>query len=124
VIGYTLDTGALIALERRKQRAVALLRVAREDGAAVTVPVNVVAEWWRERTRLREAILEAVAVEPMDEGLAKGVGETLATVPEATLVDATVMVSAARRGDIVLTADMEDLNRLAARFPAVRVLRV
>jgi predicted nucleic acid-binding protein len=124
VRGYTLDTGALVALERRSQRATAILRVAREDGATVTVPANVVAEWWRKATRMRETILAAVVVEPMDENLAKQVGEAMAAVPKATLVDANVVVSAALRGDIVLTSDVQDVTRLSDRFPAVRVLRV
>ncbi len=122
--GYTLDTGALIALERRRQRATAFLRVAREDGARVTAPANVIAEWWRRRSDLREATLDAIVVETMDEELAKSVGETLAAVRGSTLVDATVIVSAARRGDVVLTADIGDLERLAARFPTVRLLSV
>jgi hypothetical protein len=39
-------------------------------------------------------------------------------------VDAVVMASAARRGDIVLTSDIEDLEALRVAFPDVRVLRV
>jgi hypothetical protein len=34
------------------------------------------------------------------------------------------MASAARRGDVVLTRDVEGLSRLAAHFPGVRVLAV
>jgi len=34
------------------------------------------------------------------------------------------MASAARRGDVVLTSDFDDLERLRQRFPAVRVLGV
>ena len=37
-------------------------------------------------------------------------------------IDAIVMASAARRGDIVYTMDMADLSRLQAFFPSVRVL--
>jgi hypothetical protein len=99
-------------------------RVAREDGVKITVPANVVAEWWRKRADTQEEILEAVIVEAMSEELAKLVGETLGQVRAATLVDATVMVSAARRGDVVLTANIGDFRRLRPRFPAVRVLRV
>lgn len=124
MIGYTLDTGALIALERRAQRAWGFLRAAREDQALVTVPVNVVAEWWRGKRDARVQILAALEVEAMDEELAQRVGEALATVRGASLVDATVMVSAARRGDVVLTADIEDFKRIGARFPTVRVLSV
>ena len=43
----------------------------------------------------------------------------------ATTIDAIVMASAARRGDIVYTSDFEDLERLRAHFRAVpRVLGV
>ena len=45
-------------------------------------------------------------------------------IAEATTIDAIVMASAARRGDVVYTADVGDLTRLQAFFPAVRVLGV
>jgi predicted nucleic acid-binding protein len=124
VLGLTLDTGALIALERRKQRVMGLLRVAREDGLVVTVPAVVVAEWWRGRSDVREDILQAVEVEPMTVALAQQAGEALGAVRRATLADAIVMTSAALRGDVVLTADVDDLSRLQRRFPTVRVLQV
>jgi predicted nucleic acid-binding protein len=89
----------------------------------MTVPADVVAEWWRGRTDLRVDILESVDVEPLSESLAKVAGEALAAV-SVTLVDAIVMASAARRGDIVYTSDVADLERLWRRFPSVRVLRV
>jgi hypothetical protein len=60
----------------------------------------------------------------MTERLAKTAGEALAAVPGATVVDAIVMASAATRGDIVYTSDFEDLDRLGAHFPEVRVLAV
>jgi hypothetical protein len=48
----------------------------------------------------------------------------LAAVKGATLVDAIVMASAASRGDLVYTSDVEELERLRTRFPGVRVLGV
>jgi predicted nucleic acid-binding protein len=124
VTGLTLDTGALIALERRRQRAKELIARAREHQLAVTVPADVVGEWWRGRTDLREKTLHSVTVEPLTIELAKIAGEALAAVKGATLVDAVVMASAASRGDIVLTSDVDDLERLRCRFPGVRVLGV
>lgn len=124
MLGLTLDTGALIALERRKRRVMGLLRVAREDGLAVTAPAVVIAEWWRGRSDVREEILDAVEVEPMTQALAQQAGEALGAVRGATSADAIVMTSAALRGDAVLTGDVDDLSRLQRRFPAVRVLRV
>lgn len=120
--GLTFDTGALIALERRRQRMTQIYRLAVEDGLLVTVPAAVVAEWWRGRTDAREMILRGVRVEPLDGELAKLAGDALAAVARATTIDAIVMASAARRGDIVYTTDMGDLSKLEAFFPSVRVL--
>ena len=122
--GITFDTGALIALERRRQRMKEIVERALEKDQPLTVPADVVGEWWRGRADPRVAILESVDVEPLTEALAKLAGEALAAVKGATLVDAIVMASAASRGDIVYSTDVEDLERLRGRFPGVRVLRV
>jgi predicted nucleic acid-binding protein len=122
VIGITLDTGALIALERRRQRMAQIYRIAVEEGLPVTVPAPVLAEWWRGRTDAREMILRGVRIEPLDAELAKLAGDALAAVVKATAIDAIVMASAARRGDIVYTSDIADLSRLQGFFPSVRVL--
>ncbi|MBX7190926.1 MAG: hypothetical protein K1X94_02655 [Sandaracinaceae bacterium] len=124
MIGLTLDTGALIALEHRRLRMRGVLAHALATDQRITVPADVIGEWWRGRTDTREAILAAIDVEPLSEGLARSAGEVLAAVPGATLVDAIVMVSAASRGDIVYTSDVADLERLRRRFPSVRVLGV
>lgn len=120
----TLDTGALIALERGKQRMKDIVDAAIHRGQRVTVPADVIGEWWRGRTDIRESILAFVEVEPLSAGLAKIAGEALGAVSGATLVDAVVMASAASRDDLVYTSDVEDLQRLRQRFPAVRVLGV
>ena len=122
--GLTFDTGALIALERRRQRIGRIFSTAVMDGLIVTVPIVVVSEWWRGRSDARETILRGVRVEPLDLELAKLAGKAMAWVRGATAVDAIVMASAARRGDIVYTSDTDDLTRLARYFPAVRVLSV
>ena len=90
----------------------------------MTVPAAVIAEWWRGRSDVRDDIRRNVLVEPMDEALARAAGEAIAVLTGATVVDAIVVASAARRGDTVLTSDPGDLERLAAHFRAVRVLVV
>lgn len=122
MIGATLDTGALIALERRRARMSRVIALAHAEARRMTVPSVVVMEWWRRRTSLCEKIVESVDVEPLDLVLAQLVGEALAAVPGATPIDALVMASAARRGDVVYTSDVEDLERLRVCFPNVRVL--
>jgi len=121
--GVTLDTGALIALERAEKRMRTLLVAACEDRLVITVPAVVVAEWWRGRSKRRLGILEAVDVEPISDVIARAAGEALAALPGATVVDAIVMASAALRGDVVFTSDLRDLERLRQHFRGVRVLR-
>ncbi|MGH7440799.1 MAG: hypothetical protein ACRENE_34395 [Polyangiaceae bacterium] len=120
--GLTFDTGALIGLERRKQRIGHVYWTAVRAGSVVTVPSAVMTEWWRGRSDAREAILGGIRIEPLDERLAKLAGEALGAVPGATAVDAIVMASAASRGDMVYTGDLEDLGRLQTFFPSVRLL--
>jgi predicted nucleic acid-binding protein len=120
--GITLDTGALIAIERRKQRGNQLLELARQRLAVLSVPLPVIAEWWRGRTDVRERILDVVNVEPLSLAVAKAAGEAQASVARSAAVDAMVMAFAASRGDVVFTSDPDDLGRLRAFFPAVRVL--
>lgn len=120
--GITLDTGALVAIERRKQRGTQLLELARQRLAVLSVPIPVIAEWWRGRTDVRERILDVVNVEPLSLVVAKSAGEAQASVARSTAVDAVVMAFAASRGDVVFTGDTRDLERLRAFFPTVRVL--
>ncbi len=122
--GVTFDTGMLVALERRKQRAWDTYRRLHERQAPITVPAAVMGEWWRGRTDVREAICLSVRVEPLTDAIARLAGEALAKVERATTIDAFVMASAALRGDVVYTADVDDLERLGAFFPGVRVLSI
>jgi predicted nucleic acid-binding protein len=118
----TLDTGALVAIERRKQTGTQLLELARQRLAVLSVPVPVIAEWWRGRTDVRERILDVVNVEPLSLAVAKAAGEAQASVARSPALDAIVMAFAASRGDVVFTGDTIDLDRLRAFFPTVRVL--
>jgi hypothetical protein len=79
----------------------------------------VIAEWWRGRSDAREVILRGVRVEPTTADLAQLAGEGLAAVSSAATIDALVMASAARRGDIVYTSDVDDRADLK---PPVRVI--
>ena len=121
--GLTFDTGALIALERRKLRMRQVLERARDRDQLITVPADVVAEWWRGATDIRRAILDSVDIEPLTLRLAQIAGEAMGAVPGATLVDAIVVASAASRGDIIYSSDVHDLQRLRRVFPSVRILR-
>lgn len=122
--GATYDTGMLIAIERRKQRALAVHEWLLEERVQVSVPWVVIAEFWRGRTDRRDAILRSVDIEAPSLKLAKNAGDALAAVKRATLVDAIVMASAALRGDVVYTSDVGDMAILQRHYPGVRVLGV
>lgn len=117
----TFDTGALIALERKRQNVARAFARARLRGESITVPAVIIAEWWRGRTDARERILAAVEVEHTDIDLLKLAGEAQAAIVGATCIDAMVMASAARRGDVVYTSDFDDLDRLRGFFPNVKL---
>lgn len=123
--GLTLDTGALIALERRDRRALALIDAAHHDDVRITVPTPVVAEWWRGQRTSVASLLDAFDVERTSLEVARAAGEALARVGRGpSVVDAIVVASAAFRGDRVLTGDVRDLERLGSYFPGVRLLKV
>ncbi len=122
--GVTLDSGALIAFERGDRSMVAHLKEATLRGSSLTVPSVVIAETWRGGARSARiaSLLQACQVELLDEALARLAGEARGKTKGAGVIDAIVMGSAARRGDIVLTSDLDDLLRLRAHFPTVRVV--
>jgi predicted nucleic acid-binding protein len=124
-VTFTFDTGMLIALERRKQRATEAFRNIVRRGFLPIVPAVVYVEWWRGRSHIREEILAAVIVEDMPDSLCRAAGEALGAVKGSTLADAVVMASAALRGGgVVYTSDLDDLKRLQRHFPTVLVLPV
>jgi predicted nucleic acid-binding protein len=124
--GVTFDAGVLIALERRKSRALQIHQRLGERGISINVPWVVVSEWWRGRTDIRETILRSVDVEVPSLALAKLAGLALAKLRmrRSMTIDAVVMASAALRGDVVYTADADDVSRFQAFFPSVRVLGI
>jgi predicted nucleic acid-binding protein len=130
MIAVTLDTGALIAMERKKERGMMLLRAAREHRAQLLAITPVVAEWWRGRSDVRDRITKAVTVIPFPLGAAQAAGIALGRIrmgrERARLaVDVMVMAFAATAGGaIVYTSDVADLDRLTRHFPSVRVLGV
>jgi predicted nucleic acid-binding protein len=119
--GVTFDTGMLVALERRHAGALALLHACRLSRASITIPAAVVAEWWRGTHR---ALLESGRVEALTPELAERAGELLASTTGSNAVDATVVASAALRGDLVVTGDEHDLRELAEFAPGVSIERL
>src|SRR5205807_8474271 len=86
----TFDTGALIALERRKERAMKVYVHALDRGFVVATPNVTAAEWWRGRTDRREAVWRGLLVEPPSDEVVKLAGVAMAKVRGATPIDAIV----------------------------------
>lgn len=125
-VGLTLDTGALIAVERADRSALERIELAGRNGHPVTVPAPCLAEAWRGGARAARLarLLEAVDVEALDETLAKGAGLLLGVTGTSDAIDAVVVAGAALRGDAILTSDPDDIGRLAEKLPGVAVLTV
>ena len=119
--GVTFDAGVLIALERRHAGALALLKACKLSRASITIPAPVVAEWWRGSHR---ALLEIGTVEGLSPALAETAGLLLAQTGGSNSVDACVVASAAQRGDLIATGDIEDLTELAGTEPRVAVVPI
>jgi predicted nucleic acid-binding protein len=130
MIVVTLDTGALVAMERQKMRGMMLLRAAREHRAQLLAITPVVAEWWRGRSDVRDRIKMAVTLVPFPVRAAEAAGVVLGQMRgergrAMMSVDVMVMAFAATLGGaLVYTSDVGDLTRIARYFPEVRVLGV
>ncbi len=123
---YVFDTGALIGAEKGKKRALDYIALVGSGRAELVTPIVCVIEWWRGRTDRRDALLRAITVEPLPLVAAKAAGMALASmrhrVDSRLSIDAAVMAFAALIDAPVITSDLEDLSRLKAMFPSVRLL--
>ncbi len=123
--GATCDAGMLVALDRNERRAWVIRLV--ESGETPTVPTVVTAQAWRHdqrQARLAQA-LRSCRSEPLSDESAKKTGELIRRSQTADIVDAAVVVSAARRGDDVWTSDVAGLEHLAQHVArGLRIIRV
>jgi predicted nucleic acid-binding protein len=127
-VGFTLDTGALIALERGKARAWHFVHLSIADSIDLRAPADVLAEFWRGRPRsraIKALVDDAVHWIDVTPSLAKRAGEALALGgPTPSAVDALVATVAAIHGDIVLTSDPSDFIALRRYYAGLKVLGV
>lgn len=113
--GVTYDTGALLAAERGSHRMQELHRRALESGLVPVVPAAVLGQAWRGGPQPRLSMLLAgCQIEELDEPGARSAGAACALAKTSDVVDASVAVGAAVRGDVVITSDADDLQRLAS----------
>lgn len=123
--GITLDTGALVALDRNDRRVVAALRVAVAASVAITIPAGVVGQAWRDGTRqarlARFLGSRGVAVVALDDMRARAAGQLCGATGTRDLIDASVVLCARARGDRIFTSDEADLRKLDPELHLERV---
>jgi predicted nucleic acid-binding protein len=114
--GITLDTGALIALDRGDKRMIALIREALAKRRTFRVPTGVVGQAWRDG-RIQVALARflrtnEVEIVPLDEELSRSCGELCGATGTSDVIDASVVILARERRDAIVTSDADDMRRL------------
>lgn len=120
------DAGVLVAAERNDRKVWADHRVRLEVGAIPVTTAPVVAQVSRSprQAQLRRFLrgCDVVSLAPEE---AHEVGAVLGKAGAVDVVDAHVVVAAAKVGATVLSSDPDDLRRLSDRLPVpVRVQQV
>lgn len=112
-MSVVFDAGALIALERRDSRVLALLSEIAAAEITVYLPAGVLAQVWRgtPRQALLSRLLKARAVKvvPLDQAEALRVGLLLARAGASDVTDAHVALVAKPLGALVVTSDPGDI---------------
>lgn len=124
--GLTLDTGALLALDR-PGKAVAMqarLDETLRRGGTVCVPVGAIAQAWRSSRQFRLARLlksRDIDIAIMTPNVARSVGVLCARTGHDDVIDVHVAICARERRHAVVTSDPDDLFRID---PGLLVIRV
>jgi len=123
--GITLDSGALIALDRGDGRMIALLDRALSQRRSFRIPAGVVGQAWRDgRTQVtlaRFLRIREVEIVPLDENLSRSCGELCGATGTSDVIDASVVIVAGERHDIIVTGDPKDLRRLGPKSQIVDI---
>jgi predicted nucleic acid-binding protein len=120
--GLTLDTGALIAVERRQRRVLQILERAKRDRLIPVVPAQVLAQYWRGGSGQQATVaslLRGCRIETLTEDRAREAGNLLGRSRTNDETDAVVALIAHEQG-AVATSDRDDLILLLShlRSPA------
>lgn len=109
------DAAVLVAADRGDRRTWADHKVRLELGLVPSVPAPVVAQVSRsaKQAQLRR-FLAGCAVVPLGEAEAHEAGRLLGKSRTSDVVDAVVVTTAVRTNAVILTGDLEDIERLVA----------
>ncbi len=113
--GLTYDAGALIAAARGNTTMWRIHRLALSEGSAPTVPAPALAQVWRGGSKQAQLarllngchLADFAVIDAYEVGQLLGLGKT------SDVIDASVLLTAKVRRDIVVTSDPNDLRHLA-----------
>jgi hypothetical protein len=112
--GITYDAGALLAAERGDRALWAVHKRALDRGLRPTVPAGVLAQAWRGGPQAQlSRLLTGCRVEALTEAASRATGAACARSRQSDIVDASVVVGALAREDVVFTSDPDDLAVIA-----------
>ncbi len=91
----------------------AIHRRALECGIIPTVPAGVLGQGWRGGPQAQlSRMLVGCRIEALDEQRARSAGTASARAGTSDIIDASVVVGAAARSDLVITSDEADIGRI------------
>jgi hypothetical protein len=112
--GVLYDTGALVAAERADDQVWFMHHRLLARRIRPIVPSVVLAQAWRGGPQANlSRLLRGCVIETLAENAAREIGRLLAMDGSSDIVAAAVVLSAASRGDLVVTSDPDDLSRLS-----------
>lgn len=121
--GVTYDAGALIAADHHERRMWALHRRVLDRGQSPTVPAGVLGQAWRGGPQAQlSRLLSGCQIEELSEERARSAGTLLAAVGRSDLIDASVVVGALERDDVIFSSDRADMEALLV--PSRRRLQI
>ena len=129
---FVLDTGALIAVDRRSRDVLSTLHSAFADGDSVLVPAGVIGQAWRRpgRQALLSRVLRRCDEIPLDGSAARLAGQLCGQTGTKDVIDASVAVAAAKARSrdnevVVLTSDGDDMRTLVSTLNSItRIVEV
>ncbi len=123
--GITYDTGALLAAEKGNRALWALHKRALDRGLRPTIPAGVLAQAWRGGPQAQlSRLLTGCRFETLTEQASRATGAACARSERPDVVDASVVVGALVREDVVFTSDPEDLAAVASALGKRLVLHL
>lgn len=124
-MALVLDAGALIAYDRGDLQVGRRVEFAQVKGEAVLVSSGCIAQAWRSggpKQALLARLLNGVTEYELGPGVSRSIGELCASSRTADIVDAHVALLA-QDGDIVMTSDPDDIEKLLKAAKVAAVIR-